>query len=181
MRVAEVGEARMNARVRGLIIVLAAGLLSLSFPAGSTARAQDRPGAPAPSTTNGNPDNWAPPPPGLKTYPAYGRLQYSCSGPGASANSGFPPCPPGVASVSKPLPPAAEGLKRIERMNQQVGKLDVQGRHAPRPLRRLDPSIEAWMNSPAYKAWAATHDMTGPPVWNCGHGKLSHTPCKWSP
>ena len=169
----------MNLKASGSIFILAAGLLSLSLAAVSSSHAQDRPGAASPTATAA-PGDWAPRPPGLNTTPSYGGPAYRCAGPAATPSNEFPPCPPGTATISNALPSAAQGQKNVARVNASRGPREVD-HPGFIPPSRLDPRIEAWMNSPAYKAWAATHSFKTPLMYQCGSGKsarMSSTPCK---
>jgi hypothetical protein len=165
----------MDTKVAKLALGLAAATLALSVVFGyAPSRAQDMPGAPTPPPATNNPDQWAPPPPGLNAPPSYGGPVYSCTGVGAPPEPGVPPCPPGMSSISKPLPPAAEGFKRLQQINKEMPPHEVDPFHRHPPPPRPDPRIEAWMNSPAYKAWAKTHIFSGPIMWNCGLSYPGH-------
>jgi hypothetical protein len=169
----------MKVNVRGMIVVLAVSVLSLAFAAGSAARAQDRPGAPPPPTVANkpDPDAYPPLPPGSTNTPAYPVAVYQCAGPGAPTSSEFPPCPPGTASVSKPF----HGIHAPQYNTKAGSSRAVVPPTLTPPVKRADPKVEAWMNSPQYRAWQATHDFSTPPMWQCGSGKsvrMSPTPCK---
>ena len=177
----------MSTRVSKLALGFAAAVLTFLAAFGPTSgRAQDTPGAPPPPPATNNPDQWAPPPPGLNAPPNYGGPVYCCTGAGgpATPTPDCPPCPPGVSGgLTKGLPPAAQGLKRLQQIQKEMppGLHPAEPPHKMPPAPRLDPRIEAWINSPAYKAWAATHSHSLPPIYHCGHGKVSSTPCKYQP
>ncbi len=169
----------MNTRVTQSVVrlLIAAGLVLLAVSVVSSAAwAQDMPGAPSPAAS-GNADYAAPVPPGLDNPPVYG---ISNDLPKCLPNASNYPCV-GSVSISKPLPPATEGLKNIERYDAQIGPRGFHRRHHLPHAQRLDPSIEAWMNSPAYKAWESTHNHSGSMMWNCraslgpGHDYFSST------
>ncbi len=169
----------MNLKASGSIFILAAGLLSLSLAAVSTARAQDRPGASPPPTVPNKPepDAYPPLPPGWTNKPSYPVAVYKCAGPGDPTSSEFPPCPPGTAWETKPF----HGTHAPQYNTKAGPPRFEEPMHIPPPAPRTDPKLEAWMNSPQYKAWAATHVFNTPPMWQCGSGKsarMSPTPCK---
>jgi hypothetical protein len=181
----------MSARISKLAIEFAAAAMTLWIIFGPMgARAQDMPGA-APPPATGNPDYWAPPPRGPdfpSTYdvPSYGKPQYSCSCPWAPPDSGYPPCPRGVCGKRTPLTP--EQIQKGKEEDQKAmeacakkGGCSAEPDVNPVPVPQTDPALVKWMNSPTYKAWAATHVHH---YYNCGHpGPLSTTPCpgmkKW--
>jgi hypothetical protein len=122
----------------------------------SQARAQDM-RAPTAAGAGTNSAAWASRPAGLDAQPDYGVAYSACAGVAAAPNSGLPPCPPGTSAV----------YHRQRRYEPDKPAHFTVPDWPKLPAQRLDPRTEVWMQSPAYKAWKATHDHSQPPRWDC--------------